>query len=222
MISSRGKVATGINVFTVLPDRQKALLDTLGAINHEILVHKFPMNISSNFHCAIDAPVIINYNQYTDRESGQYLRTRSETAPLLKRSHELSEKHEIRWYEVSNVIAADGGYHIEISDAGGALAVIGIFTVEPGKQGEFLALLERYGQALRSAKARGFIGLAVHRGYHAAHVATYEQWASADAYRHAMQASPTAGLLTEIRETVTAGELHHYDVVAVTRFDLTS
>ncbi len=221
-ISSRSKVATGINVFTLPPDRQKALLDTLSAINHEILVHKFPMNISANFHRGIDASIVINYNQYTDRASGQYLRTRPETAPLLKRSHDLCDKHEIRWYEVTEVVTADGaGHHIEISDAGGSLAVIGIFTVEPARQGELLALLTRYGQALQSAKMRSFRGMAIHRGYQPAHVASYEQWADADAYRHAMQVSPAAGLAKEIREAVAAGQLHIYDVVTVTRFDLT-
>ena len=91
-LSSHSKVATGINVFTLPPERQKALFDTLDAVNHEILTHKFPMNISSNFHRGIDASIVINYNQYTDRASGQYLRTRPETAPLLKRTHDLCDK----------------------------------------------------------------------------------------------------------------------------------
>jgi hypothetical protein len=220
-ISSQGKVATGINVFTLPPERQKALFDTLDAINHEILTNKFPMNISSNFHRGIDASVVINYNQYTDRASGQYLRTRPETAPLLERTHDLCDKHEIRWYEVAEIVTADSANaNMEISESRGIPAVIGIFTVQPERQGDLLALLARYGQTLNSAKARGFAGIAVHRGYHGAHVASYEQWASADAYRQAMQQAPAAGLLNQIRETADATELHIYDIVGVARFDL--
>ena len=39
-ISSHSKLATGINVFILPPERQQALLDTLHAINREILRHK--------------------------------------------------------------------------------------------------------------------------------------------------------------------------------------
>jgi heme-degrading monooxygenase HmoA len=220
-LSSRSKVATGINVFTLPPERQTALFDTLDAINHEILTNKFPMNISSNFHRGIDASIVINYNQYTDRASGQYLRTRPETAPLLKRSHDLCDKHEIRWYEVAEIVTADGvSADMEIAASPGTAAVIGIFTIQPERQSDFLALLARYGQTLKSAEAPGFAGIAIHRGYQGAHVASYEQWTSADAYRQALQHAPTAGLVDQIRETADVTELHIYDVVRVTRFDL--
>ena len=223
IISPESKLATGINVFVLPQERQAALLETLGAINREILLHKFPMNVSANFHRAIDASIIINYNQYTDRASGQYLRTRSETAPLLKRTHDLSEIHEIRWYEVADVVAADGSRgQIEISDDRGDLAVIGIFTVEAGKQGELLDLLKRYGETLKGAKAAGFIGIAVHRGYQGTHAAIYEQWASIDAYRNATREASTARALQQIRDTANVSDLHLYHVESVTRFDLNS
>ncbi len=223
IIASGSKLATGINVFTLPPERQAALIETLSAINHEIITHKFPMNVSANFHRGIDAPIVINYNQYTDRASGQYLRTRSETAPLLKRTHELSEKHEIRWYEVADVVAVAGpGDRIEIAEGRLGIAVIGIFTVEPGKQGSLLDLLKHYGETLKAARADGFIGIATHRGYQADHVSSYEQWTSVDAYRQAMAQSPALEALKQIRETASAVASHQYDVLSVTRFDLES
>lgn len=214
------KIATGINVFTLPPERHQALIETLTAINREILAHKYPMNVSANFHRAIDAPIIINYNQYTDRSQGQFLRTQANVAPLMKRTHDLSEKHEIRWYEIADVITASGpADRIQMRDDGQHIGVLGIFTVAAEKQGELLGLLQRYGEALRAAHTAGFVGIATHRGYQAAHVSSYEEWTSAEAYRQAIAQAPAADLLRQIRAVAQETELHPYDVISVTRFD---
>jgi hypothetical protein len=219
-IARGSKLATGINVFTLPAERHQALIETLTSINREILAHKYPMNVSANFHRAIDAPIVINYNQYTDRAQGQFLRTQANVAPLMKRTHDLSEKHEIRWYEVADVVTASGpDGRIEIRDDRGAIGVIGIFTVAAEKQGELLALLKRYGDALKASHAPGFVGIATHRGYQPEYVSSYEQWASAGAYRRAVESGPHAGLIPEIRAASQVAELHPYEVVSVTRFD---
>ena len=219
-IARGSKLATGINVFTLPAERHQALIETLTAINREILTHKYPMNVSANFHRAIDAPIIINYNQYTDRAQGQFLRTQANVAPLMKRTHDLSEGHEIRWYEIADVVTAAGPEdRIEIGDDRGTIGVIGIFTVAADKQGELLALLKRYGEALKAAHAPGFTGIATHRGYQPEYVSSYEQWASADTYRQAIASKPIADLLQQIRAAAEIAELHPYDVVSVTRFD---
>lgn len=214
------KLATGINVFTLPPERHQALIETLTAINREILTHRYPMNVSANFHRAIDAPIVINYNQYTDRAQGQFLRTQANVAPLMKRTHDLSEKHEIRWYEIADVVTASGpGDRIEIRDDGAAIGVVGVFTVAPEKQGALLTLLQRYGEALKAAHAAGFVGIATHRGNQPAHVSSYEKWTSAEAYAQAIAQAPIAELVRQIRAAADVTELHPYDVVSVTRFD---
>jgi hypothetical protein len=218
-IARGSTLATGINVFTLPAERQQALIETLTAINREILTHKYPMIVSANFHRALDASIIINYNQYTDRAQGQFLRTQANVAPLMKRTHDLSETHEIRWYAIADVVTASGpGDRIEMRDGGGAIGVVGIFTVAPDKQGALLELLKRYGEALKAANAPGFSGIATHRGYQPAHVASYEQWASADAYRQAVARGSIADLLQQIRAAAEIAELHPYEVVSVTPF----
>ena len=215
-IARGSKLATGINVFTLPPDRHQALIETLTAINREILAHKYPMIVSANFHRAVDAPIIINYNQYTDRAQGQFLRTQANVAPLMKRTHDLSDKHEIRWYETADVVTVGPEDRVEIRDDGSMIGVVGIFTVAAERQGELLALLKRYGEALKDAP--GFVGAAVHRGFHAAHVASYETWTSAEAYRQAIADKSIADLLRQIRAAAETTELHPYDVISVTRF----
>ena len=66
-LASGSTLATGINVFTLPPERQQALIDTLYAVNHEIRTNKFAMNISASFHRGIDASIIINYNNESIR-----------------------------------------------------------------------------------------------------------------------------------------------------------
>ena len=217
-IARGSTLATGINSFTLPADRHEALIETLTAINREILTHKYPMIVSANFHRAADAPIIINYNQYTDRAQGQFLRTQANVAPLMKRTHDLSEKHEIRWYETADVIATAPEDRIEIRDDGGMIGVLGIFTVAAEKQGELLASLKHYGEAHKAARAPGFGGIATHRGYQPAHVASYEEWASADAYRQAIASKPIADLLQQIRAAAETTELHPYEIISVTRF----
>jgi hypothetical protein len=218
-IARGSTIATGINVFTLPAERQPALIETLTAINHEILTHKYPMIVSANFHRALDAPIIINYNQYTDRAQGQFLRTQANVAPLMKRTHELSEKHEIRWYEVADVVTASGpDDRIEIRDGGSAIGVVGIFTVAEDKQAALLELLKRYGETLKAANVVGFGGIATHRGYHAAHAASYEQWTSADAYREAVTRGPIADLLGQMNAAAEIASFHPYEVLSVTRF----
>jgi len=217
-IATANKLATGINVFTLPRERHAELIGILTAINDEIVKHRFPMNVSANFHRAIDAPVVLNYNQYTDRALGQFLRTQPTTAPLMKRTHELSEKHEIRWYEVVDVVTTGGVIErIEVSDEPKKPAAIGIQTVEASKREAVLAAWKRYGEALRDARVPGFNGLALHRGYQPEHVSTYEQWESIASYREALRGGAVAELAATAR-AMAATELHLYEVVSVTPF----
>jgi heme-degrading monooxygenase HmoA len=217
VIRSGSALITGINVFTLPQDRHEALIDTLDAIDDEILKLKFPMNVSAAFHRAIGAPIVINYNQYTDRKAGRHLRTVETILPLMERTHELSESNEIRWYSVADVVAVDGADSIEIADDRGKIGVLGIFTVAPEKQSDLLASFKRYGETVKSAP--GFGGLATHRGVEAEHVSTYEIWDSAAAYRSATSQGPAADALAGVRATATVTELHPYDVVRVCRFN---
>lgn len=220
-INTRNKFATGINVF-VLPDsRRRELLEALHGINEVILRERLPMIVASNFHCGIGSPVVINYNQYTDRMLGQVLRTVTDAVPLMKLTHDVSDQHEIRWYQVADVVVPQGASdEIEISSDSGAIARIGILVAKPGKQAELLSALKRYGESLKGAKAPGFLGLASHRGDKSEQVASYERWQSVDAYKSAAVLPPVAALDAKIRDLTDECALHLYKVIEVARFDL--
>ena len=217
VIRSGSTLVTGINVFNLPRDRHKTLIETLNAIDEEIIKFKFPMNVSANFHRAIEAPIVINYNQYTDRKAGRHLRTRETILPLMERTHDLSDSSEIRWYSVADVISVDGTDQIEMADDRGRIGVIGIFTVAPEKQSDLLTAFKHYGETVKAAP--GFGGLATHRGLEAEHVSTYEIWDSADAYRTAAGTGSAVEALARVRTTAAITQLHPYDVVRVCRFN---
>jgi hypothetical protein len=221
-INARTRFATGINVFELPAARHGELLETLHAINVLILRvrDRLPMIVASNFHVGIESPVVINYNQYTDRKQGQVLRTIPEAAALTKRTHELSDRQEIRWYEVADVMTPTGDSEIPISNTDDAVAAIGIFTAKPGKQDELLSLLKDRGEALKRAKAPGFLGLATHRGDKPEHVASYERWRAAEACRGDSALASSVAAAERIRTLTDTYLLHLYKVVEVARFDL--
>ncbi len=221
IVAAGAQRVTGINVFTLPRGRHAELIDTLRAINAEIVGQGLPMIVSANFHRATEGRVVLNYNQYTDRENLHVLRSIPGTAALRKRTHDLSETHEIRWYEAAEIVTADpAAGELSISDDGAAVAVIGIFTAKPGRQDALLALLRHYGQALAGRAAPGFIGMATHRGFEAAHVASYEAWRSADAYRAASRLEPVAAIADRFADAAESFDRQVYEVVEVARFDL--
>jgi quinol monooxygenase YgiN len=221
IISARNGFATGINVFQLPDARRPELLDALHAINELILREKLPMIVASNFHVGIDGPVVINYNQYTDRKLGQVLRTIPAALPLTKRTHDVSDRHEIRWYDVADVVTAGPpASEIHISTGSNRVAAIGIFTVAPERQDALLAASKRYGEALQVAGAPGFVGLATHRGHKPEHVACYEQWESAESYARAAGIAAVQAARDRVRGLAQECLLHTYEIVEQARFDL--
>jgi quinol monooxygenase YgiN len=220
VIAKGSALATGINVFVLPRERQAALMETLRAVSEEIIRQRMPMVVSGNFHRGIDASIVVNYNQYRDRESGNTLRKIPETAPLLKRTHDLSDRHEIRWYKVEDVIVTGApGDRLEISQAASPIAALGIHTAAPGRQDALLAHLRAQGERLKRAPAPGFLGLATHRGFDPAHVACYEQWESVAAYEAAARTPQFREFQAALRDCAEAAETHLYEVVEVAVFD---
>ena len=63
-----GASVMGINVFTTPRERLDELIVTLGAIADLADSHALPRNMHSSFHRAIEAPIVVNYVQYKERE----------------------------------------------------------------------------------------------------------------------------------------------------------
>ena len=220
-IATTANRVTGINVFTLPRERHGALIETLRAMNKMIIAQGLPMIVSANFHRAISGRAVLNYNQYTDRENLHVLRSNPGAAELRKRTHDLSETHEIRWYDVAEIVApGPSADTLEIAADGGAVAAIGIFSAKPGRQDELLALLRRYGEELVRLTARGFLGIATHRGDDDAHVASYEKWQTADDCATAAGIPAIKAIADRFADVADAADRELYEVVEIARFDL--
>ena len=91
------------------------------------------------------------------------------------------------------------------------LTLINVFTVEPAKQQELVALLIHATQSsVRHAK--GFISASLHRSLDGTRVAMYAQWRSVEDYQ-AMRNNPTASPYMQQAVALAQFELGMYEVV---------
>src|ERR1700733_967078 len=123
-----GASVMGINVFTTPRERQDDLIATLGAIADLADSHALPRNRYSSFHRAIDAPIVVNYVQYAEREGAFELADLAR--PLVDETHRISSAHQMRWYDTVDVVTAAGDSSSFSVVAGKeAIGVIGVYVV---------------------------------------------------------------------------------------------
>lgn len=205
----KGDAAVGINVFDTPVARHDELIETLGRIAETAEREGLPKNIGSAFHRALDAPIVTNFVQYTDPSGGKELTAVAK--PLVDLTHEISTRHEMRWYEIFDVVGADSETKsFNITADRDAVAVIGQYLVEPGRRVELLDALASYAGIVRTID--GFKAMAILRGHKAEHAATYEAWSNEAAYRQAA-AHGAREALERIRKVADDALVHPYEVV---------
>jgi hypothetical protein len=123
------RVATLINVFTVAPERQQALVDVLTRATEETIRH-FEGFISANIHKSIDGTRVTNYAQWRSRADLNAMLHAPSALPHLKQAQALATSVEPHLYEVASVhsIARTPRRLASGAVAAGALA-IGAFAV---------------------------------------------------------------------------------------------
>ena len=62
-IEAKASIATLVNVFTVLPEQQRAMVDLLAKTTEEIMRHR-PGFISTNIHASADGTKVLNCAQW--------------------------------------------------------------------------------------------------------------------------------------------------------------
>ncbi|MGI8721112.1 MAG: antibiotic biosynthesis monooxygenase family protein [Geodermatophilaceae bacterium] len=62
-IATDQKIVTLVNVFTVEPERQQALVDLLVEATDEVMCHR-PGFVSANIHSSLDGARVVNYAQW--------------------------------------------------------------------------------------------------------------------------------------------------------------
>ena len=184
----------------------------LGGIADEADRQALPKNRLSSFHRALDAPIVVNFVEYTESSGGAV--TTSVSKQLVARTHEISA-HEMRWYDKSDVVAAEGlTDSFEDVLGHGNIGVVGVYTVAPERRSDLLHALRRYADAVRSAD--GFKAMLILEGDKPEHAASYEIWSDEAAYRRAT-ANTGREALEAVRGAARDAIVHTYDVVRVNR-----
>ena len=108
-ISPRGNLVTLVNVFTVEPDKQQALVDLLTRATDETIQH-LPGFISANIHRSLDGIRVTNYAQWRSRDDFEAMLHNPAAAPHLKDAAALAISVDPHLYDVVSVrTVRDGG-----------------------------------------------------------------------------------------------------------------
>jgi quinol monooxygenase YgiN len=101
-ITTRGNAVTVINVFTVEPAKQDALVTLLTRATDETVRH-MPGFISANIHRSVDGVRVTNYAQWRSRADLEAMLGHPAAIPHLKAATELATNVDPHVYDVSAV-----------------------------------------------------------------------------------------------------------------------
>jgi quinol monooxygenase YgiN len=98
-ITTRGKLVTLINVFTVEPAKQNDLIEVLTRATDETIRH-FPGFISANIHKSLDGRRVTNYAQWRSRQDLEKMLRDPVAQPHLQEAQDLATTFDPQLYEV--------------------------------------------------------------------------------------------------------------------------
>ncbi|GHO50076.1 antibiotic biosynthesis monooxygenase family protein [Ktedonospora formicarum] len=106
MICKEQPLVTLINIFTVAPEQQKALLDNLIKVTQEIM-YKQPGFISANLHKSLDGTKVTNYAQWRSRADFEAMLQNPEVRQHIRQASQIAISAEPTLYEVSFIAQSD-------------------------------------------------------------------------------------------------------------------
>lgn len=99
-ISAERQLVTLINVFTVEPERQQALVDLLAQVTQEVM-NKQPGFVSANLHKSLDGTRVTNYAQWRSRADFEAMLKNPEALHHMRQVAQIASRAEPILYEVA-------------------------------------------------------------------------------------------------------------------------
>jgi quinol monooxygenase YgiN len=130
-ISPRGSFVTLVNVFTVEPDKQQALVDLLTRATDETIQH-LPGFVSANIHRSLDGVRVTNYAQWRSRDDFEAMLHNPAAAPHLKDAAALAISVDPHLYDVvavRNVRNGRNGGHAAVTAIATRAAATGVVAI---------------------------------------------------------------------------------------------
>ena len=101
-IDQGSQVATLINVFTVRPERQRDLVETLAHVTDEVMRQR-PGFISANIHASTDGNRVVNYAQWASADDFRAMLADPEAREHMATVSRLAEGSDPLLYVVESV-----------------------------------------------------------------------------------------------------------------------
>lgn len=105
-ITPNTTLCTLINVFTVAPERQQELVDTLVAATEQV-IRALPGFVSANIHKSVDGVRVTNYAQWESLAALQAMLKNPEANAHINKCREIAEHIDFHLYTVEHCSIAE-------------------------------------------------------------------------------------------------------------------
>jgi len=104
VISPNSDLFTLINVFTVAPERQQELVDTLIETTERV-IKEIPGFVSASFHKSLDGGRVVNYAQWSNRAAFEAVMQNADARARMGLAQEIGQA-DGHFYTVSRVVVS--------------------------------------------------------------------------------------------------------------------
>lgn len=204
-IAKNNEVITVIVIFTVEPERQQELIDTI--IRFSDTVKQQPGFVSASLHKSLDGVKVANYAQWKSQPDYSAFVNNSE---VQAHAAKLSEFHrpDAHIYEV---VISESKVGIPKISKGGFLTHFAEFRMKPENQQRMVNLAKEV--AVIAMQQPELVSANFHRSHDGTRVINYGQWRKDQAAIEELQKQPGFGSESPYWEGIAENEFHLYEVV---------
>lgn len=203
-IAKNNDLITVIIIFSVEPERQQELVDTIIEFAETAVKHQ-PGFVSSSIHKSLDGVRVMNYAQWKSQEDYKAFVNNSEVQSL---GAKLSKFHMLDSHVFEVVVSQPEDATLKISKGG--LIHLAEFRVKPENQQRLVELEREYvGIGLQHPD---LISANFHRSLDGIRTMNYGQWRSLDNFDE-LTKEPKYAPLNEYWRGLAENEFHLYEVV---------
>lgn len=203
-VAKNNDVITVIVIFTVEPERQQELIDTI--ISFLDTVKQQPGFVSASLHKSLDSVKVANYAQWKSQSDYEAFVNNSEVQALGAKLSEFP-KPDSHVYEV---VICESKVGIPKISKGGFLTHFAEFRMKPENQQRMVNLANE--EVVIAMQQPGLISANFHRSQDGTRVINYGQWRDQAAIGE-LQKQPGFGSESPYWEGIAENEFHLYEVV---------
>jgi quinol monooxygenase YgiN len=185
-ISPEEEIYTLINVFTVDPEKQQQLADTLIETT-ESLLKSLPGFISASIHKSLDGTKVVNYSyaQQKNKKAFEQLISDPQVRARMGLAVQLG-RPDGHFYTVKGTITGSNpSENVDIGADEEPYTLINVFTVAPEKQQQLVETLIETTEGWVKPHP-GFLAATIHKSLDETRVANYAQWRNKEAFDRSM------------------------------------